>query len=205
MSFVQFSDVMGVDAPYDSPDPAVLPLIALYATGSLGVAATAAQIRHYRDAGVGVALIDQTPGLNAWAAGWADIADVEWQAGLAATAISGALSRQAHGWQSTIYVSASNHPALAAQMQAAGVDMSLVLWGIANWSLSLEEAEQSLGGNTVFCQWASPSSNPATILPGTTLTLKEANADLDVALSSWADQFIPAKISAGQQGTASGH
>jgi len=129
-----------------------LPLIALYATGSQGIAATAAQIRYYRVAGVGVEMIDQTPGLNVWAAGWADIPDVEPRAGTFEDAISGALSRQAHGWQSTIYISASDQPGLAEQMQAAGVDMSLVLWGIPDWSLNLEEAQQSLGGNTVFCQ-----------------------------------------------------
>lgn len=38
---------------------------------------------------------------------------------------------------------------------------------------------------TVAVQWASPSSNPTTILPGSSLTLSEANCDLSVALATW--------------------
>ena len=34
-------------------------------------------------------------------------------------------------------------------------------------------------------QWASPSSNPGTLVPGTGLTLTQANCDLSVADKSW--------------------
>lgn len=40
-------------------------------------------------------------------------------------------------------------------------------------------------GTIIGYQWASPSSNPATILPGTGKTLREANADLSVVNAAW--------------------
>lgn len=55
----------------------------------------------------------------------------------------------------------------------------------------LHEVEQEMNnagfhnGRIVAYQWASPTSNPNTILPGTNLTLKEANADLSVVDSLW--------------------
>lgn len=53
---------------------------------------------------------------------------------------------------------------------------------------AVEEACNALGlphGEIVAYQWASPTSNPNTILPGTSRTLKEANVDLSVTLPSW--------------------
>lgn len=42
-------------------------------------------------------------------------------------------------------------------------------------------------GRIIAYQWASPTSNPNTILPGTTFTLAQANADLSVIMAS----FLP--------------
>jgi hypothetical protein len=60
-------------------------IITLYATGTDGIEATAAEIARFKNAGVGVVLIDQTPSLSVFAAGLADIADVEQFAGTAFT------------------------------------------------------------------------------------------------------------------------
>jgi hypothetical protein len=61
---------------------------------------------------------------------------------------------------------------------------------VANWNLNQASAVNMLGtmvhGMTcIGVQWASPSSNPNTILPGTHLTLAQANCDLSVVIASW--------------------
>lgn len=40
-------------------------------------------------------------------------------------------------------------------------------------------------------QWADPQSNPDTIVPGSTLTLAQANLDLDVADATWHHNIVP--------------
>lgn len=70
---------------------------------------------------------------------------------------------------------------------------------LANWDLNRNEAEALIGtyihGMTcVGVQWASPSSNPHTLIPGTSITLAEANADLSVVDANWVPSggFTPA-------------
>lgn len=61
---------------------------------------------------------------------------------------------------------------------------------LANWNLNETEAA-ALVGTSVYgatcigVQWASDSSNPNTVIPGTSLTLSEVGADLSVVMSSW--------------------
>lgn len=61
---------------------------------------------------------------------------------------------------------------------------------LADWNLDESEAAAKVGtrihGMTcVAVQWASPSSNPHTMLPGTQLTLREADCDLSVVDATW--------------------
>lgn len=61
---------------------------------------------------------------------------------------------------------------------------------LADWNLDESEATAKIGtrihGMTcVAVQWASPSSNPHTLIPGTQLTLREANCDLSVVDATW--------------------
>lgn len=65
-----------------------------------------------------------------------------------------------------------------AAMHRAG--FSDQLYWVANWGDNQSSAASKLGGRVVGRQWAAPDSNPNTILPGTNLTLKQANADLSV-------------------------
>jgi hypothetical protein len=63
------------------------------------------------------------------------------------------------------------------------------LW-LADWSLSRAQADNLLGTRlhghkVVAVQWASPSSNPNTPLPRSSLTLRQANCDLSVTLDYW--------------------
>lgn len=77
-------------------------------------------------------------------------------------------------------------------IQAKGVRVwnGHVYCRVANWNLDEVEASKLVGtyihGMTcVGVQWASPSSNPNTILPGTSLTLAQANVDLSVVDVNW--------------------
>jgi hypothetical protein len=191
MSFIPFADFTHDSVPRI---PAVKgQLVALYATGSSAIQETAADIHKYKAAGAGIILIDQSPSLSVFKAGLADIADVENFAGTAAAAAAAVLARQAHGWQSTIYLSFSELTAVQAAMGAA-IDRSKVLFGVADYSWSLTDAEARLNANPhwAYVQYGDPASNPSTLVPGTNVTLRAANADIDVAQASWAHQFMPA-------------
>lgn len=190
-SYIPFADFTGTSVP---KVPAVRgTLVALYATGSSGIEATAADIRKYRSAGAGVILIDQSPSLSVFAAGLADVADVENFAGTPETAARAVLAREAHGWQSTIYLSFSELAAVSAALGPA-IDRSKVLFGVANYSWSQAQAEQFLTDHPdwAYVQYGDPGSNPNTLVPGTNVTLRECNADIDIAKASWAAEFLPA-------------
>jgi hypothetical protein len=190
VTYVPFVDVIGVNST-KIPAVAGLGIIALYATGSDGIEATSAEIARFKNAGVGVVLIDQSPSLSVFAAGLADVADVEQGAGTVETAVSAILDRQAHGWQSTIYLSYSNLDSLTSAFTSE-VEQDLVLFGVANWSWSQTQAEDVLAANPnwAYCQYGTPDTNPDTLVPGTSLTLSQVQCDIDIAQGSWADQFM---------------
>ena len=65
-----------------------------------------------------------------------------------------------------------------------------VWWRISDWNLSEAAARAALLGDVYAVQWASPTSNPNTRLPGTPRTLLTAGADLSVMLTApltWRD------------------
>ncbi len=190
MTYVPFVDVTGVNSGNIPAVPA-LGIIALYATGTDGIAATSAEIARFKNAGVGVALIDQTPSLSVFAAGSADIADVEQGAGTVDSAVAAILDRQAHGLQSTIYLSYSNLDSMTSALPS-DVNQDLVVYGVADYAWSQAESEDLLAANPswAYCQYGDPETNPDTLVPGTTVTLSEAQCDIDIAQSSWADQFM---------------
>ena len=88
-------------------------------------------------------------------------------------------ARNARRWSTRVYCS---HRDRAGIMVAAGgwLDIRSVFFRIADWSVSEAEAAARLGGNIYAWQWASPKSNSGTRLPGTGLTLAEAQCDLNV-------------------------
>ena len=189
--FVPFIDITGDNA-------ANAPLVrggirAYYATGSGGVQETTAQVTAAKAAGMGIVLIDQTPGLALFATGQADVADIEAGAGTTPALIAAVRARQAHGWQSTAYVSYGSLAALRAALTGAGADMSLVLFGVADYSWSIADAERLLGENPdwAYVQYGSNLTNPRTLVPGTDVTLAQAVADINVGRPEWADQFLP--------------
>jgi hypothetical protein len=191
--FIQFVDIMGASSgkvPVKGPQ-----LIALYATGSDGIEATAAQILRFKNAGVGVILLDQTPSQSVLAVGLADVGDIESLAGTYGAAADACKARASHGWQTTLYVGNGNLAALTDFLKAAGVDMTLVLFGVADYNWSLAEAEQLLDDNSdwAYVQYGDNITNAGTLIPGTDVTCAAAGCDIDVAKSSWGDQFLPGK------------
>lgn len=191
--FTEFIDITGVNA---GRAPLVKGgLRAYYATGTDGIEESAAQLAAAKAAGMGVVLIDQTPSLSVFAAGLAQVADIENYAGTITSAVGAVKTRQAHSsGLSTLYVSFNGLDALAAALRNAGVKMGLVWFWVADYSWSLAEAEQRLTQNADWAaiQYGDPASNPGTLIPGTSVTLAQAEADIDVAKTGWAAQFLPA-------------
>jgi hypothetical protein len=162
---------------------------AYYATGSPDIMETAAQVAAAKAAGMGVVLIDQTVNLVLFRAGLADVGDIEAFAGTDAEAALAVAERQLHHYQSTLYVSFSALPGLKAEIRnPAGV-----LYGVADYSWSQAQSEQLLGEHPdwAYTQYGDPMSNPLTLVPGTNVTLRQAQADIDIAKSTWANQFMP--------------
>lgn len=132
--------------------------IAVYVTGGPGIVWTAGEIAAYRLAGFTVVTIDQHNG----PAVVANVGDVESGAKTPAQAIVEAEDRLDAGQEYTIYVARSN----LQELEAA--------WGHTGRP----------PGRKVAIQWASPTSNPDTIVaPGH--TLRSANCDLSVTLKDW--------------------
>lgn len=99
------------------------------------------------------------------------------------------------GYQwTTIYGSDSTLAAVSAAVRALGTKIWVghVLCRLSDWDLNEEQAAALVGTQIhgMTCagvQWASDTSNPHTVIPGTTLTLSEAPCDLSVVLTNWAD------------------
>lgn len=184
-SYTLMVDATGTDSAHL---PAEAPKVAGYVTGSGGVPWSAADWARFTQAGH--VRVDQSATLSAWASGAADVADMEKGAATQGTVIIQGLVRQAKGWWSFVYVSAANLAGLQEAARAAGL-VKLQYW-VANWNLSEEEAAAQLGGDIVAVQFASPTSNPDTVVPGGTATLKDANVDLSVTIPAWFGYRPPA-------------
>lgn len=178
-------DFMGSDRDVSIIAASKPPKVAGYVTGSGGVCWSLQEWDMFPETQTAHVRIDQSPSLSLFAAGKADVADVESGAATITTFITAAKSRQKDGLRSTIYIAAASANGAHTQIMNAGL-INVVDWWIADWNLNQTEAMQRLGtSNVVAVQWASPTSNPNTILPGTKLTLSQANADLSVALEGW--------------------
>ncbi len=140
--------------------------------------------------------IDQSPALASWASGAADVADMENGAATQASVIAEALTRKAKGWYSFVYVAEGDFAALQGAVDAAGLLGHVQYW-VANWNLDEAQAASQLAGDVVAVQFASPSSNPDTVVPGGTRTLAQANVDLSVTVPSWFAYIPPAPLKTG--------
>lgn len=167
-------DTIGADA---HNIPAGAELVAGYDTGPSWLRWPASAWARFKGRKVH---IDQERG----ARGTSPVSDIENGAKLIEEAIGDARIRKGRHMTTTFYVAASNYAAARAAVAAAGL-VDWVFYWIANWNLSEAEAAALLGGRIVAVQFASPSSNPTTRLPGSRLTLKQANCDLSVVADGW--------------------
>lgn len=88
--------------------------------------------------------------------------------------------RNADRWSTRVYASDDPWGQLVALCRDLGTGMGSVFRREANWSLSLIAARDRLGGNQYATQWASPTSNRDTLVPGMGRTLAQTNIDLNV-------------------------
>lgn len=158
-------------------------ILAGYATGTPDIDWTTAQRARVHALGYGLFVYDQSPALALFGSGGADGADIEQGAATIGAFIDQARHREARGWTSWGYIDQADYPVYAAEVRAAG--LRRVQYGIANWNDSLAQAQAQLGGDVVYVQWASPSSNPGTIVPGTSRTLAQLNCDLNATIPGW--------------------
>lgn len=117
-----------------------------------------------------------------------DVLDVENGCWSNSDAARAAKTRQDAKVQVSLYTSRSNVSALVNACEAAGVTGGH-LW-VADWSMSEVKAQQEVEAASgpwpvVAVQYASPSSNPNTNVPGTGKTLGEMNVDLSVKNAAW--------------------
>lgn len=118
----------------------------------------------------------------------ADILDVETGAATDKAAIDWVKMLHAKLQPAVVYVDKSNVASLYSALGAVGELDQTYIW-LADWSLDENEAAALLGTEyggfkVVGVQWASPTSNPRTLLPGTNYTLADCGCDLSV-FSPW--------------------
>ena len=146
-----------------------------------------------RLAKAGKVKIDQSATLDVYAAGLADVADIEQFAGTPAGFASAAAERHARGKPNCAYGSRNSLGQLVAHLEAVAGEPKDWWKGATCWladpSLSLAEASALIGATmfgglaVVAVQWATPASNPTTVAG--TGDLKSLNLDLSVARSDW--------------------
>ena len=171
--------------------PVDTPKVAGYATGSPDVDWNDSDWSDFPHAGH--VRIDQSPGLARYAAHAADVADVETRAGLIPDFVKGTRERLDRGEDGWIYGSRSTIVGASANLVIAGftkAELDRVGAWLADWNLSEAEAIAMLGKRiagirVVAVQWASPTSNASTTVPGGTQTLAEAHVDLSVTEAPW--------------------
>jgi hypothetical protein len=169
--------------------PADAPMVGVYVSGEGDVPWDSAEEARFQ--GSRINRIYQGAG-NYPGVGGYDMIDVETGAVTPAQCASEIEKRaQNHFDQTIVYATDGNLEAVSAAIAASpGEPLEHeVLCFLADWNLNEAEAEAKLGTiihgmACVGVQWASPSSNPNTICPGTEKNLKQLNVDLSVVDAS---------------------
>lgn len=139
-------------------------------------------------------IVDQSYSLPKYEAGLANIADVENGAATIGSFIPASLQRLSRGHDANLYISYDKLGTALADCHEAGIRSPRVF--VANYNWSMHDAINYLETHSfaVGVQFADPGQNPRTIVPGTGMTLKEANADLSVKRADWFPAPAPAAI-----------
>ena len=130
--------------------------------------------------------VDQTASLDVYQAGGAELADVERGAGTMSEFIKAAKVRASKHWPNNLYCSLSNFTPAISAVHNAGLT-GQVNYHIADYDMSMDQAIRFIRTNNdvMAVQFASPTSNPRTLVPGTAHTLKEVNCDLSIKRGEW--------------------
>lgn len=200
MTTQPMADTIGIDL---KNIPAGFPKVAYYVTGGGSIQAPQAEIDRLKESGH--LRIDQSPQLQAYAVGKADVADVEPGAGTSIAFVAATKKRIAAGMHGNLYCDKADMMENVNALLDAKVDLALVVFWVADWDLDAAQASKRCGtqtfgptkhGNVTInvgaVQWASPTSNPNTTIPGTKLTLKDANVDLSETVEGWFSYRPPA-------------
>ena len=157
--------------------PASLPVIWPYVTGTPDVQWSEADIRNFPRSEV----IRVNQGFNNADPFHGDEFDIETGAWTTENIIEVVAARRAHLWSTRLYGTYATYDAVTAALVAQGLRRS-VFWRIADWNLTAHLADAELWADVYAGQYASPTSNPRTLLPGTNYTLEQAGADLNVII-----------------------
>lgn len=155
--------------------------VGAYVTGSAGVPWTPEQRARFHNSGMELFNQDNSTDPRV-----GNAFDCEALAGTIAGAARWSVNKKEIGALPVIYIQESNLSILEAELANFGVDRYWI--HLANWSLSRAEAEKRLNERIRAVQCQSPTSNPNTLVPGSHLTLAQANVDVSVC----ADDFFPA-------------
>ena len=131
--------------------------------------------------------IDQGFGDQASRLRWfaCDEFDLEAQAWTVPALIPAIRARNEVQWSTRVYAGADLWFSLLAGLAQAGVSARSLYWREANWNPDEATARRLLSAVRYAWQWASPSSNPDTFIPGTDVTLQQSGADLNVIRLSY--------------------
>jgi hypothetical protein len=190
------------DAVGNVPDSNTYKHIAGYTSGTEGILWTTSDWDKYPNA-VHIR-IEQGYGTDTPNMADYDVLDVEQGAWTPTTAAAEVKRRVEAGYVwTTLYGSDGTLESCATLIKAMGDEIWVghVDCVLANWNLTEAQAVALIGTQVagMTCrgvQWASPKSNPKTSLPGTTLTLSQADVDLNVVQSSWKPVTVPRGTSA---------
>lgn len=168
--------------------PVTAPKVGAYTTGN-GIMWDAGQIDRFKGHS-GLVLIDQAA--NDGLAGGANVKDSETGAATIAEVV--ATAKRFGPKAFSTYIQKSNIDACRSALADEHLE-GMTYW-MADWNLTQAQATELLVGDIMAVQFASPSSNPNTILPGTNLTLREANVDLSITRDAW--HAAPARKPSGE-------
>lgn len=159
-----------------------------YDSGSDGVPWTPNERRAFTDRGIRVYLVNQGYKQGPGAALHGDEFDLERAAWTTAGLTEVVHARREVQWSTRVYCTWSNYAAIKQALAEAGIGQS-VYYRIADWNLNQHLADAMLHADVYAGQWASPVTNPSTVIPGTSTLLASVGADLNVVLlgdTGWA-------------------
>lgn len=173
---------IGLDAEggFSANIPLSTPTVGVYVTGSGDVPWRADQIARFHSSGIERFNQDNNTDPRV-----GNSFDCEALAGTIRGAVLWSIGRHRLGAVPVVYIQESNLGTLEGELSFGGVDNYWI--HLANWGLTRAQAERRLGGHIKAVQCQSPSSNPNTLVPGSHLTLAQANVDVSVC----ADDFFP--------------